>query len=254
MNEVCSDELCVGCECEKIEQMIRHAFWSSGMEKIVIGLSGGIDSSLAAVLCSRAVGSVNVLGYLLPSSVTPEADMDDVKALCDKFEISYLVVPITGILEEYESIPGYTESPYLKGNLMARIRMTTLYYFANQQKALVCGTSNKSEYYLGYSTKHGDDAADIQPLLHLLKKEVYILAGYLEVPDSIINKTPSAGRYPGQSDEEEIGFSYEEIDKALENLISNGFKPENETETAILKKVEKASHKRCAPPNLLKEN
>ncbi|WP_042706106.1 NAD+ synthase [Methanomicrobium mobile] len=246
-------ELCEGCECEKIEQMIRHTVWSSGRNKIIIGLSGGIDSALAAVLCTRAVGAENVLGYMLPSAVTPKEDIDDVKALCEKFGIRLAIVPITGLIGEFSKIEGFTEDNYLLGNVMARLRMTILYYYANQNQGLVCGTSNKSEYLLGYSTKHGDDAGDIEPLMHLYKTEVRILSAFTGVIQPIIDKTPSAGLYSGQSDEKEIGFTYAVIDEALRNLEANNWKPQNDTESAILEKVKKAAHKRNAPPNLLKD-
>ncbi|WOF15253.1 NAD+ synthase [Methanoplanus sp. FWC-SCC4] len=244
---------CIGCECEKIEQMIRHSVWSSGRQKIVIGLSGGIDSSLAAALCSRAIGGENVLGFMLPSGVTPEEDIQDVMELSEKFGISYEVVPINPVIDAFKQLPGYEDSPYLTGNLMARIRMTALYYYANKFSALVCGTSNKTEYMIGYSTKYGDDSADIQPLLHLYKKDVYILSKETGVPESIIKKAPSAGLYPGQSDESEIGFSYEEIDNALINLENSGWTPKSETEEKIFEKVRNTTHKRNAPPNLLKQ-
>ena len=113
-------ELCEGCECEKIEQMIRHTVWSSGRNKIIIGLSGGIDSALAAVLCTRAVGAENVLGYMLPSAVTPKEDIDDVKALCEKFGIKLAIVPITGLIGEFSKIDGFTENNYLLGNVILR--------------------------------------------------------------------------------------------------------------------------------------
>ena len=244
--------LCEGCECERIEQMIRHTFWSSGRKRIVIGLSGGIDSALAGVLSSNAIGGGNVYGYFLPSDVTPEQDLEDVEDLCNKFGINLAIVPISSILRSFEATPGYTETKYLKGNLMARIRMTLLYYYANLNDGLVCGTSNKTEYLLGYSTKHGDEAADIHPLLHLYKTDVRRLAKETGVPETILNKEPSAGLYTGQTDEDEIGFSYDEIDEALRSLEENGWKASGKTEEDILEKVKNTAHKRNGPLNLLK--
>ncbi|UUX91488.1 NAD+ synthase [Methanoplanus endosymbiosus] len=245
------NEECISCECQKIENMIRHTIWSAGKSRIVIGISGGIDSAVAAGLSAKAIGGENVYGYMLPSDVTPKEDIEDGKALCEKFGINFSVVPITDIQKAFERLPGYEDTDYLRGNLMARIRMTTLYYFANRDNALVCGTSNRSEYLLGYSTKHGDDSADIQPLLHLLKKNVRAVAHEIGVTEEIIEKKPSAGLYKGQSDEEELGFSYDTIDKAIENLEENGWKAGNDEEEAILKMIVNSAHKRTGAPNLL---
>lgn len=246
------EDLCEGCECERIEQMIRHTLWSSGKKKIIVGVSGGVDSALSVALSAGAVGSENVHGYFLPSDVTPDGDLSDVGELCEKFGIALTTVPISQIVGSFETIPGYEETEYLRGNLMARIRMTLLYYYANLSEALVCGTSNKTEYLLGYSTKYGDDAADIQPLLHLYKTEVRRLAAEAGVPGSILNKKPSAGLYPGQTDEDEIGFSYEDLDAALRSLEANGWKASGKTEEEILAKVRTSAHKRTGPPSLLK--
>lgn len=243
--------LCEGCECERIEQMIRHTIWSSGRRKIIIGISGGIDSALSAALSARAVGGENVLGFFLPSEITPAGDEEDARELCEVLGIDLVKVPISPILDSFESIPDYNGSDYLRGNIMARVRTTILYYYANLYNGIVCGTSNKTEYLLGYSTKYGDGAADIQPLLHLYKTSIRRLAAEAGVPDSILDRKPSAGLYPGQTDEEEMGFTYEELDTALASLEANNWKATGKTEEDILKKVTASAHKRNGPPNLL---
>jgi len=241
-----------GCKIEKIEGMIRHTFRSAGAEGIVVGISGGIDSAVAAALCCGAVGADHVTGILLPSDVTSEEDISDGILLCEKLGMEQIRVSISPILKAFEcTVPDFDRTPLLVGNLMARIRMATLYYHANRTGSIVCGTSNKSEYMLGYSTKFGDSAADIQPIIHLYKTEVYKLARELGIPKNIIAKKPSAGLYPGQSDEKEIGFTYGEIDTALISLEKNNQRAETETEEAILKKVKNSMHKRMPPPSLL---
>ncbi len=241
----------IGCECERIEQMIRHTLWSSGAKGYVVGISGGVDSALAAALCARAVGKERVLGIALPSPVTPEADLKDGADLCAAFEIPFKTISIEPMLSAFAGIKDFDKSPYLSGNLMARIRMTVLYYEANRLKYLVCGTSNRSEYMLGYFTKHGDIAADIEPILHCYKTRVYVLAKEVGVPASIIKKAPSAGLWPGQSDEADIGFTYPEIDRALISLEANNWTASNAQEEAILGRVQASMHKRMSPCNLI---
>ncbi|MGA2120472.1 MAG: NAD+ synthase [Methanoregula sp.] len=241
----------LGCSMGRVEQMIRYAYWNTGCKGIVIGLSGGIDSAVAATFCCRAVGPDKVLGLSLPSSVSDPADARDAADLCARLGMSHRIVSIDPMLAGFKTIPDFTESPYLLGNLMARIRMTVLYYHANRDHRLVCGTSNRSEYMLGYCTKYGDNAADFQPILHLYKTEVYIVAKELDIPDPILNKVPSAGLWEGQSDEGEIGLSYADIDTSLKALEHQQWQAGTPTEEKVLALVKKSGHKRQPSPNLL---
>ena len=233
----------LGCRMGQVEQMIRYAYWTSGCKGIVVGLSGGVDSAVAATFCCRAIGGEKVLGLSLPASVSNPADIKDAAALCKQIGMKHRVVSIEPMLEGFRTMPEFKESRYLLGNLMARIRMAVLYYHANRDRKIVCGTSNRSEYMLGYCTKFGDNAADLQPLLHLYKTEVYTIAQELGIPESIIKKTPSAGLWEGQSDEEEIGLSYAEIDYSLQSLELQGWKAATPTEEKVLGLVKKASTK-----------
>jgi NAD+ synthase len=240
----------MGCTMGQIEQLIRYAFWSSESSGIVIGMSGGIDSSVAATFCCRAIGGDRVLGLILPSIVTREEDIIDAEELCRTLGMEYRTFGVDPLLAGFATIPGYEESPYLRGNLMARIRMTVLYYFANRDNRIVCGTSNRTEYMIGYCTKFGDNAADIQPIIHLYKTDVYRIAEELRIPDSIRNKIPSAGLWEGQSDEQEIGLSYPIIDEALRTLEINGWKSRNSEEEKVLQMVRKSEHKRISAYHL----
>ena len=241
----------LGCRMGQVEQMIRYAYWTSQCKGIVVGLSGGVDSAVAATFCCRAIGGEKVLGLSLPSSVSNPADIKDAEALCGQTGMEHRVISIEPMLEGFRTMPEFTESRYLLGNMMARIRMAVLYYHANRDQRIVCGTSNRSEYMLGYCTKFGDNAADLQPLLHLYKNEVYEYAQELGIPESIIRKAPSAGLWEGQRDEEEIGLSYSEIDHSLQALELQGWKAATITEEKVLGLVKKSEHKRRQAPNLL---
>lgn len=241
----------LGCRMGRVEQMIRYAYWNAGCKGIVVGLSGGIDSAVAAAFCCRAVGPDKVLGLSLPSAVSNPADIRDARELCTKLGMCHRVVSIDPMLAGFKTIPDFTESPYLLGNLMARIRMAILYYHANRDHCLVCGTSNRSEYLLGYCTKYGDNAADLQPLLHLYKTDVYVVAKELGIPEPIMKKVPSAGLWQGQSDEGEIGLTYAEIDESLKALENQDWQARTPTEEKVVALVKKNEHKRMAAPNLL---
>ena len=241
----------LGCRLGLIEQMIRYAYWNSGCTGIVLGVSGGVDSAVAAAFCCRAIGPDKVLGLSLPSAVSNPQDIDDAALLCSRWGMKQKIVSIEPMLEGFRAMAGYSGTRYLTGNIMARVRMAVVYYHANLDHRLVCGTSNRSEYMLGYCTKYGDNAADIQPIVHLYKDEVYEAARELDIPDPILKKAPSAGLWEGQSDESEIGLSYTEIDHSLRALELHQWKAVTPTEEKVLALVKKSEHKRLPAPNLL---
>ena len=228
----------------RVEQMIRYAYWSSNCRGIVIGVSGGVDSAVALAFCCRAIGPSKVLALSLPSPVNNPQDASDAADLCTILGAGFRSIPIGPLLDAFRGIESFTLSPYLLGNLMARIRMAVLYYHANRDNLFVCGTSNRSESLLGYCTKFGDNAADIQPILHLYKTEVYEMAGELGIPDPIIRKPPSAGLWAGQTDEGELGLGYAEIDAALQALERNNWNAKSPIEERVLERVKKSAHKR----------
>ncbi|MDO9325333.1 MAG: NAD+ synthase [Methanoregula sp.] len=241
----------LGCRLGQIEQMIRYAYWNSGCTGFVLGVSGGVDSAVVAAFCCRAIGPDKVLGLSLPSAISNPDDCKDAALLCARLGMEHKVVSIEPMLEGFRAMPGYTGTRYLAGNLMARIRMTVIFYHANLDHRLVCGTSNRSEYLLGYCTKFGDNAADVQPIVHLYKDEVYEAARELDIPAPILKKAPSAGLWEGQSDENEIGLSYAEIDHSLRALEHQEWKATTPTEEKVLALVKKSEHKRLPAPNLL---
>ena len=178
-------------------------------------MSGGIDSTLAAFLSCEAVGKDNVFGITLPSSTTPAEDKIHGIEVAQRLGIQYKEIGIDTILNEYLSATQLPENDLSIGNLKARIRMSIIYYFANQKNYLVCGTGNISEILIGYFTKHGDGACDMEPIGDLYKTEVFKLSEFLNIPEEIIKKPPRAGLWTNQTDEDEIGMSYDLLDKIL---------------------------------------
>ena len=238
---------CIGCEIVKIKDHMRSAVWNARAAGFVVGISGGIDSAVACALAAKAVGPERVLGVSMPVSSNSPQDAADAKALCDALGVRLITVPLGDVQEAFLAKEHITGTPVLAGNIASRLRMTALYNIAAANGYLVCGTSNKTEYLIGYSTKWGDGAADVQPLLHLYKKDVYALAEELGIPQEIIDKAPSAGFFEGQTDEADIGLTYQELDSALWNLELNEFVPQNAVEEKVLALVLKSEHKRKPP-------
>ncbi len=185
----------------------------TGLTKAVLGLSGGIDSAVVAVLAQRAFGD-NLLCVKMPSHYSSQSSLEDAEALCKDFSLRCITKSIAPLLQAYEA-----QNPDMnnlrRGNLSARLRMATLFDISAKEGALVLGTSNKSELMLGYGTLYGDLASALNPIGDLYKSEIFAFARTLGVTKSIISKPPSADLWDGQSDEADLGYSYEKLDEAL---------------------------------------
>ncbi len=207
---------------EKITDFIRQKVREAGSDGAVIGLSGGIDSALTAYLAVEALGADKVLGLLLPEKgITPRQDIDDATEVAKILGIEHKIIDISEVLCSFSSsIPDYDMNNLLSnGNLKARTRMCILYYHANLMHRMVVGTGNKTELLLGYFTKYGDGGVDIEPIGGLYKTQVRGLSRLMGVPARIIEKTPTAGLWQGQTDEGELGVTYEVADKILTMLV-----------------------------------
>lgn len=196
---------------EQIEKFIKKR--TQSLAGGIIGLSGGIDSAVVAYLAVRALGRENVYGLSMPYG---KQSTEDAELVAKKLGIAYDIIDIKPVVDIFENQARYFEEKLPKGNLMARVRMCLLYGAANQRNMLVLGTTNKSEMEIGYFTKHGDGAVDIEPIAHLYKTQVWELAEELGVPGNVIEKKPSADLWAGQTDEGELGFSYHTLDKVLQ--------------------------------------
>ena len=190
---------------------------------VVVGLSGGLDSSIAASLAVSALGANCVFALILPDSpITPKIDIHDAQQLAKKLRIKYKTIEIGTIKRKLLAV--MPKNKLAQGNFSSRLRMCIIYYYAGIMHRLVLGTSDKSEIKLGYYTKNGDGAADIFPIADLYKTDVRQLAGYLQLPVSIIEKKSSPRLWRGQTAEDEIGLNYEQIDDILRKLDANALK------------------------------
>ena len=212
----------------RICRFIKEYLQNAGAKGVVLGLSGGIDSATIAALSSLAVGGENVLGLMLPEKENfSQKDIDDAKTVANIFHLETQVCDMTDVLGcFYKGIPVFDPKDRLcKGNVKARTRMIFLYYYANKQNRIVCGSSDKSESMMGYFTKWGDAAADITPILDLYKTQVRKLAIHLGIPKELALKPSTPGLWPNQVAETELGIKYETLDLilyGLERFMSTG--------------------------------
>ena len=254
MNEI--PKLDVKKTKDDIVEFVQNKVSEANADGLVVGLSGGIDSTLAAFLACEAVGKENVFGIVMPSTTTPTEDKLHGTAIAQLLGIKYKEIAIDSILNEFLSVTQLEEDKLSIGNLKARIRMSIIYFYANSKNYLVSGTGNKSEILIGYFTKHGDGACDIEPIGDLYKTDVYQLAKYLEIPQEIIDKPPRAGLWNNQTDEDEIGMTYELLDKILyrnleKDIDANSIADELDIEVNdvndIINRVYRNKHKSTVP-------
>ena len=231
---------------DRISHWIREKVEEAGAQGVVLGISGGVDSSVLAVLVKRAMGD-RMLGLIMPCHSDP-TDAEHARLVAKKFDIETEYVDLTPVFDRLvEALPPGDRVAV--GNLKPRLRMTVLYYFANSRHYLVAGAGNKSELMAGYFTKFGDGGVDILPLGDLLKTQVRELARELGIPEEIIAKPPSAGLWEGQTDEGEMGITYEELDKAIQAIESGDT---SRCDKKALEKVRRmmaaSAHKRAPIP------
>ncbi len=245
-----------GAFVEKVlTRFIREELGRFGFSKGILGLSGGLDSAVCAILAARALGPENVLALIMPCGAGFPADVADAGGLARALGIRTETIDIAPQVEAYFSRYP-TDSCVLRGNKMARERMSILYDFSARERSLILGTSNKTELLIGYGTIHGDTACAINPMGDLFKTQVRELGAWLGVPKPILEKNPTAGLWPGQTDEGELGITYAELDavlyeladrrKTVAEIVALGFKAEVVGRVADM--VRKSEFKRKLPP------
>ena len=206
-----------------ITNFIKYEIQKTGYKKVVLGLSGGLDSSTVAYLSVKALGSQNVVGFIMPYKTSSPDSKKHALVIAKKLKIKVFEVPITEMVAAYLSKFKNNISQVRQGNIMARQRMIVLYDKSEEFKGLVIGTGNKTEFLLGYTTLWGDSASALVPLGDLYKTQVRILARYIGVPEEIILKKPSADLWKGQTDEEDLGFTYADVDKLLYYMVDERY-------------------------------
>jgi len=200
-----------------LEYFLENEVKKTGIQKVVVGLSGGLDSAVVALLAHK-VFKDDLLCVKMPSHYSSQNSLDDADELCRDFELRSETISIEPMLKAYEKMNSNLDN-LRKGNFSSRMRMATLFDISARENALVLGTSNKSELMLGYGTLYGDLASAVNPIGDLYKSEVFELAAYLGVSKSIIHKPPSADLWDGQSDEDDLGYTYKQLDYTMKLYV-----------------------------------
>ncbi len=227
----------------RCEKWLQNEVKSAGASGIILGLSGGIDSSVLAALGREALGHEGVLGVIMPCH-SIKNDEDDAVLLAETLNVKYMRVDLSDTFDALCSSIGSEISTLSLSNIKARLRMVTLYAIGQSKNLLVCGTSNRSEYETGYFTKYGDSGSDLMPLVSFLKREIRAMAKILGVPEKIIAKAPSAGLTEGQTDEGDMGFSYDVLDEYLATGKIDDFSAKEKIDAMH----RRSEHKRRAVP------
>ena len=238
----------------ELVKFLRENFKKAGFSKAVLGLSGGIDSALVAYLLRDALGKENVLAIMMPYKSSNPDSLNHAKLVVEDLKINAKTIEITDMIDAY--FKNEKEASSLRmGNKMARERMSILFDYSSKENALVVGTSNKTEIYLGYSTQFGDSACALNPIGDLYKTNIWDLSRYLKIPNELIEKKPSADLWEGQTDEQEMGLSYKEADqvlyrmleenKTVKEILAEGFS--KDLVDNILKRMNRSEYKRRMP-------
>ena len=238
----------------ELVKFLRENFKKAGFSKAVLGLSGGIDSALVAYLLRDALGKENVLAIMMPYKSSNPDSLNHAKLVVEDLKINAKSIEITDMIDAY--FKNEKEASSLRmGNKMARERMSILFDYSSKENALVVGTSNKTEIYLGYSTQFGDSACALNPIGDLYKTNIWDLSRYLKIPNELIEKKPSADLWEGQTDEQEMGLTYKEADqvmyrlleenKTVEEVLAEGFN--KDLVDNIVRRMNRSEYKRRMP-------
>ena len=238
----------------ELVEFLRENFKKAGFSKAVLGLSGGIDSALVAYLLRDALGKENVLAIMMPYKSSNPDSLNHAKLVIEDLGINSKTIEITDMIDAY--FKNEKEATSLRmGNKMARERMSILFDYSSKENALVIGTSNKTEIYLGYSTQFGDSACALNPIGDLYKTNIWDLSRYLKIPNELIEKKPSADLWEGQTDEQEMGLTYKEADQVLYRMLEENKKVEEvlaegfnkDLVDNILRRMNRSEYKRRMP-------
>jgi len=238
----------------ELVEFLRESFKKAGFSKAVLGLSGGIDSALVAYLLRDALGKENVFAIMMPYKSSNPDSLNHAKLVVEDLGINSKTIEITDMIDAY--FKNEKEATSLRmGNKMARERMSILFDYSSKENALVIGTSNKTEIYLGYSTQFGDSACALNPIGDLYKTNIWDLSRYLKIPNELIEKKPSADLWEGQTDEQEMGLTYKEADQVLYRMLEENKKVEEvlaegfnkDLVDNILRRMNRSEYKRRMP-------